>query len=71
MPVLGAELRLVPGHRVATADLHDQFVGLRAGRVECGWPVAARVAIARLEDGVTGMTSTTAPWPRASRSRAR
>jgi hypothetical protein len=47
MPVLGAELRLVPGHRVATADLHNQFVGLRAGRVERGWPVAARVAIAR------------------------
>jgi hypothetical protein len=47
MPVLGAELRLVPGHRVATADLHNQFVGLRAGRVECGRLMAARVAIGR------------------------
>jgi D-serine deaminase-like pyridoxal phosphate-dependent protein len=46
MPGRGAELCLVPGHRVATADLHDWFVGLRAGRVACGWPVATRVAIA-------------------------
>ncbi len=30
MPVLGGELRLVRERRVATADLHDQFVGLRA-----------------------------------------
>jgi 3-hydroxy-D-aspartate aldolase len=35
-------LRLVPGHCDPTCNLHDWYVGLRNGRVECLWPVSAR-----------------------------
>lgn len=42
MPTLGEKLRVVPGHCDPTVDLHDWFVGVRGGRVECVWPVAAR-----------------------------
>lgn len=35
-------LRLVPGHCDPTANVHDWYVGLRDGRVECVWPVSAR-----------------------------
>ena len=41
-PNLGDELRLVPGHCDPTVNLHDWIVGVRDGRVECIWPVAAR-----------------------------
>ncbi len=45
-PVLEERLRLVPGHCDPTVDRHDWYVGVRAGRVECLWPVAARGAMA-------------------------
>ena len=35
-------IRLVPGHCDPTVNLHDWYVGLRGGRVECLWPVTAR-----------------------------
>ena len=41
-PKLGEKLRLVPGHCDPTVDRYDWFVGMRAGRVECLWPVCAR-----------------------------
>ena len=41
-PKLGEKLRLVPGHCDPTVDKFDWYVGVRAGRVECLWPVAAR-----------------------------
>ncbi|MDE2515103.1 MAG: DSD1 family PLP-dependent enzyme [Rhodospirillales bacterium] len=43
-PKLGEKLRLVPGHCDPTVDRYDWYVGVRAGRVECLWPVAARGA---------------------------
>jgi D-serine deaminase-like pyridoxal phosphate-dependent protein len=42
MPKLGEKLRLVPGHCDPTVDKYDWYVGVRNGRVECLWPVAAR-----------------------------
>ncbi len=41
-PKLGERLRLVPGHCDPTVDRYDWYVGVRAGRVESVWPVAAR-----------------------------
>ena len=41
-PKVGEKLRLVPGHCDPTVDKFDWYVGVRAGRVECLWPVAAR-----------------------------
>lgn len=41
-PKLGEKLRLVPGHCDPTVDRYDWYVGVRQGRVECLWPVAAR-----------------------------
>lgn len=35
-------LRLVPGHCDPTCNLHDWYVGVRNGKVECLWPVSAR-----------------------------
>jgi D-serine deaminase-like pyridoxal phosphate-dependent protein len=43
-PKLGEKLRLVPGHCDPTVDRHAWYVGVRRGRVECLWPVAARGA---------------------------
>ncbi|MBP7065243.1 DSD1 family PLP-dependent enzyme [Ferrovibrio sp.] len=43
-PALGEKLRLVPGHCDPTVDRYDWYVGIRKGRVECLWPVAARGA---------------------------
>jgi len=45
-PKLGEKLRLVPGHCDPTVDRFDWYVGVRGGRVECLWPVAARGALA-------------------------
>lgn len=45
MPVLGEKLRLVPGHCDPTVDRYDWYIGVRGGRVECVWPVAARGAM--------------------------
>jgi 3-hydroxy-D-aspartate aldolase len=39
---IGEKLRLVPGHCDPTVDRYDWYVGVRGGRVECLWPVAAR-----------------------------
>ena len=44
-PKLGEKLRLVPGHCDPTVDRFDWYVGVRGGRVECLWPVAARGAL--------------------------
>ena len=41
-PLLGEKLRLVPGHCDPTVDRYDWYVGVRGGRVECLWPIAAR-----------------------------
>ena len=44
-PKLGEKIRLVPGHCDPTVDRYDWYVGVRKGRVECLWPVAARGAM--------------------------
>ncbi|MDX1780286.1 MAG: DSD1 family PLP-dependent enzyme [Thalassovita sp.] len=36
------KLKLVPGHCDPTANVHDWYVGVRNGEVECVWPVSAR-----------------------------
>ena len=41
-PKVGEKLRLIPGHCDPTVDRFDWYVGVRNGRVECLWPVAAR-----------------------------
>jgi len=45
-PDCGEKLRLVPAHCDPTVDRYDWYVGVRKGRVECLWPVAARGAMA-------------------------
>ena len=44
-PKLGEKLRLVPSHCDPTIDRYDWYVGVRKGRVECLWPIAARGAM--------------------------
>jgi len=39
---LGTKIRLIPGHCDPTANLYDWYVGIRNGRVEALWPIAAR-----------------------------
>ncbi len=41
---LGDKLWLIPGHCDPTINLHDWYVGVRNGRVEAVWPIAARGA---------------------------
>jgi 3-hydroxy-D-aspartate aldolase len=41
---LGDKVWLIPGHCDPTVNLHDWFVGVRGGRVEAIWPIAARGA---------------------------
>jgi len=41
---VGDKVRLIPGHCDPTVNLHDWYVGIRSGRVECLWPVAGRGA---------------------------
>ncbi len=36
------KLKLVPGHCDPTCNVHDWYVGIRGGKVECLWPVTAR-----------------------------
>ena len=43
---VGDKVRLIPGHCDPTVNLHDWYVGIRNGRVECLWPVAGRGASA-------------------------
>jgi D-serine deaminase-like pyridoxal phosphate-dependent protein len=45
-PGLGERLMLIPGHCDPTINLHDWYVGIRNGRVEALWPIAARGASA-------------------------
>lgn len=40
----GDKVMLIPGHCDPTVNLHDWYVGIRAGRVEALWPIAARGA---------------------------
>jgi 3-hydroxy-D-aspartate aldolase len=42
---LGEKIRLVPGHCDPTVDRYDWYVGVRQGRVETIWPIAARGAM--------------------------
>ncbi|MGG5818306.1 DSD1 family PLP-dependent enzyme [Falsiroseomonas sp. HW251] len=46
LPRLEEKVRLVPGHCDPTVDRYDWYVGTRAGRVECVWPIAARGGMA-------------------------
>lgn len=41
---VGDRVILLPGHVDPTVNLHDWFVGVREGRVEALWPIAARGA---------------------------
>jgi 3-hydroxy-D-aspartate aldolase len=43
--MIGDKVRLIPGHCDPTVNLHDWYVGVRGGRVECVWPVSARGAM--------------------------
>lgn len=45
VPYLGEKVRLVPGHCDPTVDRYDWYVGVRRGRVESLWPIAARGAM--------------------------
>lgn len=42
LPALGSRVMLVPGHCDPTLNLYDEIVGVRAGVVECVWPISAR-----------------------------
>lgn len=44
-PAVGERLRLLPSHCDPTVDRYDWYVGVRGGRVDCLWPVAARGAM--------------------------
>lgn len=39
---VGDKLKLIPGHCDPTCNVHDWYVGVRGGKVECVWPVSAR-----------------------------
>ncbi|MGH8688518.1 MAG: DSD1 family PLP-dependent enzyme [Burkholderiales bacterium] len=45
-PALGEKLLLVSGHCDPTVNLHDWYVCVRGGVVECLWPITARGALA-------------------------
>ena len=36
------QVQLIPSHGCTTINLHDRYYGLRGGRLEITWPVAAR-----------------------------
>jgi D-serine deaminase-like pyridoxal phosphate-dependent protein len=44
-PKLGEQIWLIPSHCDPTVNLHDWYVGVRNGRVEALWPIAARGAV--------------------------
>ncbi len=44
-PELGEKLWLVPGHCDPTVDRYNWYVGVRGGRVESLWPIAAQGAM--------------------------
>jgi D-serine deaminase-like pyridoxal phosphate-dependent protein len=39
---IGEHVKLIPRYHGATVVCHDWLIGVRAGRVECLWPIAAR-----------------------------
>jgi D-serine deaminase-like pyridoxal phosphate-dependent protein len=39
---VGARVAILPNHACVVSNLHDRVYGVRAGRVECEWRVAAR-----------------------------
>ncbi|MEM2876414.1 MAG: D-TA family PLP-dependent enzyme, partial [Candidatus Bathyarchaeia archaeon] len=39
---VGERLSVIPVHQEMTLNLHDELVGVRGGKVEVIWPVAAR-----------------------------
>jgi D-serine deaminase-like pyridoxal phosphate-dependent protein len=39
---IGDKLLLVPSHGCTTFNLHDRVYGIRKGRIECTWAIAAR-----------------------------
>jgi D-serine deaminase-like pyridoxal phosphate-dependent protein len=39
---VGDVVNLLPSHICTTVNLHDVFVGVRAGVVEAIWPIEAR-----------------------------
>ena len=41
-PELGERVTVIPHHACNTTNLHDEIVGVRQGRVEAIWPIAAR-----------------------------
>ena len=42
---IGDKVKVVPTHCDPTVDRYDWYVGVRHGRVECLWPIAARGAM--------------------------
>ena len=44
-PKLGEKILLVPGHCDPTVNLYDWIVGVRKGKVEALWEIAARGAV--------------------------
>ena len=44
-PRIGDKIRLIPGHCDPTVNMYDWYVGVRGGRVEAVWPIAARGAL--------------------------
>jgi len=41
-PVVGDQVEIVVGYSDTTVHLHDELIGIRNGRVEAVWPIAAR-----------------------------
>jgi D-serine deaminase-like pyridoxal phosphate-dependent protein len=41
-PKIGDKFELIVGYTDTTIHLHEELVGIRNGRVECVWPIAAR-----------------------------
>jgi D-serine deaminase-like pyridoxal phosphate-dependent protein len=44
-PEIGEVVSIIPNHTCVVTNLHDALVGVRGGRVEAVWPVAARGAV--------------------------
>ncbi len=44
-PALGERIHLLPGYSDSTTVLHDAFLGVREGRVECLWQILGRGAL--------------------------
>ena len=44
-PALGERIHLLPGYGDSTTVLHNAFLGIRGGRVECQWDILGRGAL--------------------------